>query len=170
MHGRASGIDAATVNSDKPLWFIRDKVTEPLDIELTGFLVIGDSGVRGLTTQAISIVQQKLKEFPEAAELGIQKLGTLAREAKTYLAEDNAIGLGEVMTQSQEILKSLDVSHPKLDRLITEAKNKGALGAKLTGSGLGGVILALARSERDAIQISQALSRNGALNTWIFSL
>lgn len=170
MHGRASGIDAASVNSEKPLWFIREEVTAPLDINLSGFLVIGDSGIRGFTTQAISIVQEKLKEFPDITEANIERLGHLVRDAKEYLITDKIKELGEVMSTSQEILRKLGVSHPKLDRLIKIAKLKGALGAKLTGSGLGGVIIALAASERDAIRISQALSKNGAQNTWIFSL
>lgn len=170
MHGRASGIDAATVNSEKPLWFVREGETEPLDIDLSAFLVIGDSGIRGLTTQAISVVQQKLKEFPEKVEAGIEKLGSLVYEARDTLLSGDIETLGNVFNASQAILKNLGVSHRKLDQLIEVALSRGALGAKLTGSGLGGVMIALAATERDAIRISQALSRNGAQNTWIFSL
>ncbi|MDR0199977.1 MAG: mevalonate kinase [Streptococcaceae bacterium] len=170
MHGRASGIDAATVNSEKPLWFIKDKVTESLDIAQPGFLVIGDTGVRGLTTQAISIVQQKRATNLAETQAQIENLGQLTRDAREQLANSNLTELGSTMTQAQQILMELGVSHPALNNLIEVALRSGALGAKLTGSGLGGVIVALAGDGADAIRISQALSKGGAQNTWIFSL
>ena len=57
-----------------------------------------------------------------------------------------------------------------LDTLVDTALRNGALGAKLTGSGLGGVMVALAANEKDAIRISQKLLKNGAKNTWIYSV
>jgi mevalonate kinase len=170
MHGRASGIDALTVNSDKPIWFIKNEVIEPLEIELPGLLVIGDSGIHGLTSQAISTVRQKLHEEKEATEENIARLGDYTTQAKKILTSTKIYGLGPILNSSQEILRELGVSHPKLDNLIEVARKSGALGAKLTGSGLGGVMVALAGNATDAIRISQTLATHGAQNTWIFSL
>ncbi|HEY0221726.1 MAG TPA: mevalonate kinase [Lactovum miscens] len=170
VHGRASGIDAATVNSDKPVWFVKNQEIETIDIEMPGLLVIGDSGIHGLTSQAIATVQQKLREDKLQAEADIERLGTYVKQARSILIENKVYGFGPILNASQEILENLGVSHPKLDNLITTAREAGALGAKLTGSGLGGVIVALAANATDAIRISQALSKNGAQNTWIFSL
>lgn len=64
---------------------------------------------------------------------------------------------GHVMNKAHERLSDLGVSHPRLDNLVETARKNGALGAKLTGSGLGGVMVALAENEKDAIRISQRL-------------
>ena len=168
MHGRASGIDAATVNSEQAIYFVKGQSIEKLDIEVPGLLVVGDSGIHGLTSQAISTVRQKIKENKQEAEENIARLGDLTRQAKKILQSSKIYGLGPILNSAQDILQDLGVSHPKLDELIETARSAGALGAKLTGSGLGGVIVALAANATDAIHISQALSKNGAKNTWIF--
>ena len=168
-HGRASGIDVATVNSELPLWFIKDQPINPITPDMTGFLVIGDSGIHGFTSQAISIVRTKLREEKAKTEDKIKKLGELAQSSKDYLMNNQLASLGQVMNEAHDTLCQLGVSHPRLDLLVNTAKQNGALGAKLTGSGLGGVMVALASTEKSAIKISQNLLKNGAKNTWIYS-
>ena len=168
-HGKSSGIDVATVNSEHPLWFIKDELIEPFELNLHGFIVIGDTGVHGFTSQAVNIVREKLIEEPEATQAQIDKLGKLAEASKAHLMTDKLAALGQVMTEAHEALSALGVSHPRLDLLVDTAMKNGALGAKLTGSGLGGVMVALAENEKDAIRISQRLLKNGAKNTWIYS-
>ncbi|GBG96471.1 mevalonate kinase [Lactococcus termiticola] len=168
-HGRSSGIDVATVNSERPLWFIKGEAVEGFDHEFTGFLVIGDSGIHGYTSQAISVVSEKLSEVKLEAEASIEKLGQLAKETKDCLMNNSMACLGEVMSEAHEKLVNLGVSHPRLDALVQTAMANRALGAKLTGSGLGGVMVALAKNEEDAIHISQKLLKSGAKNTWIYS-
>ncbi|MEG2505639.1 MAG: hypothetical protein RSB44_13280, partial [Carnobacterium sp.] len=90
-------------------------------------------------------------------------------ETKDFLMTDKLKEFGHVMNKAHERLSDLGVSHPRLDNLVETARKNGALGAKLTGSGLGGVMVALAENEKDAIRISQRLLKNGAKNTWIYS-
>lgn len=168
-HGRSSGIDVATVNSEKPLWFIKGETAQAFDHQLSGYLVIGDSGIHGFTSQAISIVSEQLSERRQAAKAEIERLGELAQNSKLCLKENGMKALGDIMTEAHEKLSSLGVSHPRLDNLVEVALANRALGAKLTGSGLGGVMVALAANEADAIHISQKLLKNGAKNTWIYS-
>ncbi|WP_096817594.1 mevalonate kinase [Lactococcus fujiensis] len=168
-HGRASGIDVATVNSELPLWFIKNQPMEQIELNLAGYLVIGDTGIHGLTSQAISIVRERLNEEKEKTLDEIAKLGELAAESRDYLKTNRLADLGKVMNNAHHILSELGVSHPRLDAMVKTAKSNGALGAKLTGSGLGGVMVALASNEKDAIRISQKLLKNGAKNTWIYS-
>ena len=70
-------------------------------------------------------------------------------------------------TAAHHELQSLGVSHPKLDNLVNAALHAGALGAKLTGAGIGGAMFALAKNNDDAITIANALTKAGAQNTWI---
>ncbi|MDG6125309.1 mevalonate kinase, partial [Lactococcus formosensis] len=74
-----SGIDVATVNSELPLWFIKGQTAESFDLNLSGYLVIGDTGVHGFTSQAISIVREKLSENKVKAQGHIEKLGQLSK-------------------------------------------------------------------------------------------
>ncbi|RZI49786.1 mevalonate kinase [Lactococcus kimchii] len=168
-HGKSSGIDVATVNSEHPLWFVKDRTIEPFELNLHGFIVIGDTGVHGFTSQAINIVREKLAEEKENTQAHLDKLGELATASKAFLMTDKLKEFGKVMDRAHDALTALGVSHPRLDSLVEIARNTGALGAKLTGSGLGGVMVALAENEKDAIRISQRLLKNGAKNTWIYS-
>ena len=157
-HGKSSGIDVATVNSEHPLWFIKDSTIEPFELNLHGF-----------TSQAINILREKLVEEKEKTQDSINHLGQLATDSKDFLMTDKLKEFGHVMNKAHERLSDLGVSHPRLDNLVETARKNGALGAKLTGSGLGGVMVALAENEKDAIRISQRLLKNGAKNTWIYS-
>lgn len=168
-HGKSSGIDVATVNSEQPLWFIKDTAIEPFELNLHGFIVIGDTGVHGFTSQAINIVREKLVEEKKKTQTHINQLGELATASKNFLMTNQLSAFGKVMNKAHGILSELGVSHPRLETLVDTALKNGALGAKLTGSGLGGVMVALAENEKDAIRISQRLLKNGAKNTWIYS-
>lgn len=168
-HGKSSGIDVATVNSDLPLCFVKGQEPTEIRPNLTGFLVIGDSGVHGFTSQAIGVVREKFAEEKVATQEKMNRLGELSKAASSNLTENAGEKLGKVMTEAHEVLSNLGVSHPKLDLLVKTALENGAQGAKLTGSGLGGVMVALCANEAQAINISQKLLKTGAQNTWIYS-
>lgn len=74
------------------------------------------------------------------------------------------------MTKAHIILDNLGVSDDKLNTLVSIAMDSGALGAKLTGGGRGGCMIALARNSKEANYISNKLLINGATNTWISRL
>ncbi|WP_155962228.1 mevalonate kinase [Streptococcus ruminantium] len=165
-HGNPSGIDAATTSGNSPIFFIKHQSIEPLHLHLHAYLVVADTGVTGNTLEAISDVAVLLKEKPEAIQL-IDELGSLAKDAKEALAKDQAELLGKKMSRAHVLLQELGVSDPSLDQLVTLAQQAGALGAKLTGGGRGGCMIALARTIEDAQFIVRALSQAGARQTWI---
>jgi mevalonate kinase len=94
-------------------------------------------------------------------------LGDLTRQAKDFLASGQAQELGQAMNQAHTLLQELGVSDSVLDQLVAVARDKGALGAKLTGGGRGGCMIALAANQHQAEKIAQALERAGACQTWI---
>ena len=69
--------------------------------------------------------------------------------------------LGSLMSLNHELLQRIGVSHPKLDRLVTAAKRAGALGAKLTGAGGGGCIVAVCSNTKSREKIARTLRRDG---------
>ncbi|PWG01114.1 mevalonate kinase [Levilactobacillus bambusae] len=171
-HGNPSGMDAATTSSDVPIWFVNDRHLKEIiqiPITLSSYLVIADSGIKGKTGQAVKHVAEQKMTSPEKTDQHLQRLGQLANEAKEAVASDNSRDLGQMMTEAQWELNQLNVSSPELDRLITTAMATGALGAKLTGGGLGGCMIALCADEEKALQVSDALLATGATRTWIES-
>jgi mevalonate kinase len=72
------------------------------------------------------------------------------------------MAIGELMNENQELLESLGVSSPELERLIQAVRQAGALGAKLSGAGWGGNMIALAEPQV-AAAIAQALTQAGAV-------
>ncbi|CAH1854966.1 mevalonate kinase [Convivina intestini] len=165
-HGSPSGIDAAAVSSKDPIWY-ENKTIETFQMNLSATLVLADTGVRGQTLRAIGIVRDLLETNHETSWAAINHLGEIAGEVRQDLYHNHPKHLGQLFTMAHHELQSLNVSHPKLDNLVNAALHSGALGAKLTGSGIGGAMFALAKDNNDAIQIANALSKAGAQNTWI---
>lgn len=165
-HGTPSGLDAATVSSNSPIWFIKHKITQSFSLNLKGVIVLADTGIKGQTGLAVSVVRSLLEENPVEAKQHIKKLGSLATQAQQALQTNNLKELGNLMNQAQLELTALEVSHPKLDILINAAKKAGALGAKLTGGGIGGTMLALAPNQEIANKIIASLEAAGANEVW----
>ena len=166
-HGNPSGIDTAAASSNQPVWFVPGHQIQSAPLNLTGWLIIADSGIKGRTDIAVNSVRQEIINHPEFAKPLIQKLGKLTKDTKIGLANNQIIKVGQDMDSAQRCLAKLGVSSMALDKLVNIAKDSGAYGAKLTGSGLGGCIIALAKSKVQAIGISNALLNIGAVNTWL---
>ncbi|MBS9334811.1 mevalonate kinase [Fructobacillus sp. M1-13] len=165
-HGSPSGIDAATVSSSEPVWF-ENKQIATFETSLNATLVLADTGVRGQTVRAVNIVKEQLKNHYNESWRAIEHLGELAFAVREALQENDPATLGQLFTSAHHDLQALQVSHPKLDQLVATAIKAGALGAKLTGSGIGGAMLALASNDNEAKRIAEALREAGARDCWI---
>ncbi|WP_181420688.1 mevalonate kinase [Curtobacterium sp. MCPF17_046] len=168
-HGRPSGLDARGVVADEPVWFEHD-VIEP--VQLTGrfVFVVADTGVPGHTREAVAAVRERHDRAPEVVDAVVQRIGDLARAARGTLVDGDAQALGATMDAAHELLTTLDVSSGDLDRLVGAARSADALGAKLTGGGRGGCVLALAADDEHAARIVTALRDAGAAATWTTSI
>nr|WP_020089268.1 mevalonate kinase [Levilactobacillus parabrevis] len=166
-HGNPSGIDAATVSSDVPIWFVPHQETTQIPFALRGYLVIADSGIKGQTGKAVSAVARRKTTLPTETDLQIQTLGRLSGEARTALAKPDLTRLGAIISEAQTQLRGLGVSSPELDHLTQVATANGALGAKLTGGGMGGCLIALCPDVTTTQRVQQSLVAAGATATWI---
>lgn len=166
-HRSPSGLDAATVSATTPLWFIKGAPGQPLPMDLTATLVIADTGVTGATKEAITTVKDHLAEEPLDTKARLNQMGRLTVAAKSALATGNLDQLGVAMNSFQDELAALGVSDAALDRLITCARSHGARGAKLTGGGRGGCMIALVPTAMEARHLAGVLRHNGAQQTWI---
>ncbi|WP_448060849.1 mevalonate kinase [Cellulomonas hominis] len=165
-HGNPSGLDARTTNALHPLWFQAGEV-RPLPLHLRAHLVVGDTGVRGRTRAAVGDVRAFRDAYPARGEELIEGLGTLTRQVADDLVQDDPVALGGRLTRAHRMLTELGVSSPELETLVTAALDAGAFGAKLTGGGQGGCMVALAADAEAAATIAAALRRAGASRTWL---
>lgn len=164
-HGSPSGLDARTVRATAPLWFQQGR-TAGLDVVAPLYLVIADSGVRGRTREAVRNVATRRELEPELVDTLISGLGRLSVEARDDLSRGAVTSLGARMSEAHHLLGALGVGDPALDHLAHAALAAGALGAKLTGGGRGGCIIALASSPTHAESLAHALRAAGASSVW----
>ena len=170
-HGNPSGLDAAMTSGDSPLYYRKGQPFVPFQLNLSGFLIVGDTGITGQTKEAVQSIADKLTtKEKETTEKRIHELGKLAKDAKQALEKDNPVVLGEAMDDAHLLLSQLGVSNKELNHLVAIAKGAGALGAKLTGGGRGGCMIAISKTEKGAKKIQQHLEDAGAVQTWIMSL
>lgn len=169
-HGNPSGLDAAMTSGTTPLYYVKNQAFEAFDLNLNGCLIVADTGITGQTKKAIQLIEEQFITHQAATQQKITQLGTLSKQAKLALSSNDKETLGESMNQAHHLLQQLGVSNSTLDLLVDTAIENGALGAKLTGGGLGGCMIALAETQTDADWIALKLKQNGAKNTWIYQM
>lgn len=167
-HGNPSGIDMVAASSDQPLWFEKDGAIHPVDIKLPLHLVVADTGRIGGTLEAVESIRKNSLISPNKVKHSIDLLGDYTLRTKAALAEGNSLFVGKMMDAAHSELKKLGVSDTELDHLVQVAKEWGALGAKLTGGGKGGCMIALASSLEHAKNLAEGLLQNGAAQTWSY--
>lgn len=169
-HGNPSGIDAAATSGQQPIFFEKGAPFEPFKLNLDAYLVVADTGVKGKTRETVKSVAHLFEHHRKQTAFQIQQLGEFAKEAKLAIMHNQPEQLGKAMNRAQNVLEELAVSDETLDRLISAARKEGALGAKLTGGGRGGCMIALAANAQDAQRIANELNQQGAAASWIQEL
>ncbi|MGX7393657.1 mevalonate kinase [Carnobacterium mobile] len=169
-HGNPSGLDTAMTSSQSPLFFIKGQPIIPFSLNVSAYLVVADTGVTGQTKEAINSIALLSQRSPEKTTVGIHTLGKLTRQAKLAIEQNRPADLGVYMNEAHHLLDFLGVSNKELNQLVAAALATDALGAKLTGGGRGGCMIALADNKTSADRISAALLKAGAVNTWIHKM
>ncbi|WP_369638193.1 mevalonate kinase [Nocardia sp. JMUB6875] len=168
-HGRASGVDARCAVASEPIWF-RAGRGWPLVVGLSAVLVIADTGVTAATSTAVGAVRARFDQDPAAVGLLFDRAAALTRAAAMDVMWGRGPALGARLIEYQRLLDLLGLSTPEIDALCAAALDAGALGAKLTGGGLGGCVLALATDIDAAVAVDSALVAAGAVRTWMVNI
>lgn len=168
-HGRSSGLDATATSASWPVHFSSGEFSR-MEINMRAWLILADSGCKGMTRVTVDALRARMDAKPDAVKNQLDELGAIANQAAEDLALGRAADMGARMTRAHRILADLGVSTPQLDELVQTACDHGALGAKLTGGGGGGCVIALADTEAAAERVSAALRAAGACGTWIVDL
>ncbi len=150
FHGQPSGIDSAAAAIGGVLAFRRGEPPESLTIRKPLSLVIADSDEPSSTKSMVDQVRRQLERTPARVETVFDGIAALVQSARIALDSGDHVHLGSLLNLCHALLSSLMVSTTRLEDLIGLAREQGALGAKVTGAGGGGCMVALMRSTEDA--------------------
>lgn len=164
-HGSPSGIDNTVITWERPIYFIRGNPPNFCSIGAPVHVLIASSGIAASTRKAVNEVQARRSVNPHEYELIFNRIGDLANTAHKALAGGDLDTLGAVLNANHALLAEMGVSIPKLDTMVDTALQAGALGAKLTGSGQGGNMIALV-DENHITPVKNALYKAGSAYVW----
>lgn len=173
-HKTPSGLDAKTCLSDKAIRFVKNKGFSYIDLNLDAYLVIADTGIYGNTGEAI----QNVKNLGDKAELSLKKLGRLTDEMTRILTgnienkeekirREKISKIGEIMTAANTELGKLNITIEKTELFVKTAIENGAAGAKISGGGLGGCVIALAENLEIMEKVKDGFTKCEAENIWV---
>jgi mevalonate kinase len=151
-HGTPSGIDNTVITYEQPVFFVRGEPRpriEPFPIGRPLHLLIADTGVRSSTKTVVGDVRRQWEADRPGFEAIFDACGEIALAGRQAIEEGDAAELGRLMNENQRWLVEMTVSSPELERLVTAALEAGALGAKLSGAGRGGNMIALVTPETE---------------------
>jgi len=161
-HGTPSGIDNTVIAFEKPVYFVKDKTCEVFQVKRPLLIAIGDTGVPSPTKLAVSDVRGAWEREPSRYNRLFDQMGEVAVRARQAIERGGIEEIGHLMDENQRLLREIGVSSPELERLIGAARKAGALGAKLSGAGRGGNMIALVSEETKGLVVS-ALREAGAM-------
>jgi mevalonate kinase len=163
-HGTPSGIDNTVVTYERPVYFIRarpENRIETFEIARPLPLLIADTGVSSHTKVVVTDVRQRWETDQEYFERLFDNCEAIVRTARDAIAAGDLLKIGQLMSENQTLLVDMTVSSPELNHLVEAAVQAGAFGAKLSGAGRGGNMIALVDDETEAA-VQAALLEAGA--------
>ena len=173
-HGTPSGIDNTVITYARPVYFIKHPPSpggrgaggevETFTVGQPFTIVIGDTGISAPTKDSVADVRRLWMNDKARWETVFDKIGEIAFTARRAIEAGKSEMLGELMDENHALLQKLTVSSPELDRLVEAARDAGAKGAKMSGGGRGGNMIALVKPEL-AESVSLSLKEAGAKNT-----
>lgn len=160
-HGTPSGIDNTVIVYEHPIYFVKDQPIEPINISTPMTLLVATLPHATSTYITVGDVNRLYENEPEHISIVFHSIGDIVRTARQALQNGDPLLLGKLMLDNHHYLQTLTVSDEQLDQLCYEAINAGALGAKLSGGGRGGNMIALVTDSTKA-NVKAALLANGA--------
>jgi mevalonate kinase len=163
-HGTPSGIDNTVISYGRMIYFRHGQETEILANAEEFTLIIADSGEKSLTGKVVHNLRIQIEIDPNRFKPILEKIGSLSLSARKAIEQGDSNRLGSLLNDNHSLLQELGVSSANLDLLVRISREAGALGAKLSGAGCGGNMLAVVKPA-DAEGVAAALLSAGAVNT-----
>jgi mevalonate kinase len=151
LHGTPSGIDNTVIAYEQPVYFIKGRPPEPFTVGRPFTLLIADTGIPSPTRITVGDVRAGYEREPERFGRLFAEIGAIVNRARAIIADEDPALLGPLMARNHELLREMGVSSRELDALAEAATGAGALGAKLSGGGRGGNLIALVTPQTAAL-------------------
>ena len=165
-HGTPSGIDNTVITYARPVYFVRGQPVETFSVPSPFTIVIADTGIASSTAVTVGEVRKSWQADPDRFNEIFEGVGHLVQQARRAIEAGTPETLGPLMDENHTQLQQMGVSSPELDRLVETAREAGALGAKLSGGGRGGNMIALVKPDA-ATQVAEELRAAGATRTMV---
>ena len=162
-HGTPSGIDNTASTFGGLIWFEKKEtnIMDKIDLVNPIEIVIGNTGKVADTTKAVAGVRERKEKNPEKYQEIFDRAENIAYLAKDAFQDEDYKELGKLMNENHKLLQQVEVSSRELDFLVKLAREQGAYGAKLTGGGLGGNIIALTPGRELQDDVANAIEKEG---------
>jgi mevalonate kinase len=164
-HGTPSGIDNTVVAYERPVYFVRQQPRNRIERFTVGAplrLLVADTGQSSSTKLVVGDVRRQWQADPPRFEAIFAACGQIAQTARQAIEAGDLPTVGRLMDKNHTWLQAMTVSSEALDELVLAARQAGALGAKLSGAGRGGNMIALVEEGEGETAVAHALRRAGA--------
>ncbi|MGF1669753.1 MAG: hydroxymethylglutaryl-CoA reductase, degradative [Balneolaceae bacterium] len=163
VHGGASGIDNTVSTYGNLIMYQKGDPPkmETLTLKKSIPIVIGLSGVESMTAKMVSRVRDAYQKYPEWYQRIFEQMDELALASRIAIENYDLERLGVIMNLNHGYLNVLRVSSPEVEELVEISRNNGALGAKLTGGGGGGAMIAMCETAEKQNQVKEAIRKAG---------
>jgi len=164
--GTPSGIDNTAATYGGLIWFKRNlsggpNTIEKLSIRKPFEIVIGNTGIVADTKEMVAGVAERKKRNPEKYNPLFKQAEELAFTARKALEQFDLRKVGKLMNENHRLLQEIEVSCKELDYLVNLAREQGAFGAKLTGGGGGGCMVALTPRKELQEAVATVMEKEG---------
>jgi mevalonate kinase len=161
FHGNPSGVDAAVAARGGCVVFRRGEAIEPVRLRGPLLLCIGNTGVASSTKTMVEAVARLRERRRDMVDNSFEAVRSLVQNARLAIEAGDRVALGRLMDLNQMLLAGLFLSTPEIERMCSLARGAGALGAKLTGAGGGGCVVALVPSHAVGDAVLEAWKGDG---------
>ena len=134
-----------------------DKISVPNPMEI----VIGNTGKVANTAAAVEGVRERKEKFQEKYQNIFDRAKNIAFLARRAFQDEDLEEIGKLMNENHKLLQQIEVSSKELDFLVNVSRKNGAIGAKLTGGGLGGNMIALTPGKELQEKVATAIEKEG---------